>query len=108
MFCSKCGSANADDSAFCVKCGSPLAATAYSEAPKVMLNPEEVVEHKEVKDSSKSVSGYGKVFGWILMLISIFGDLAAMFVIGFDAFVPITIGAAVLFVIGLLMTLFSQ
>ena len=108
MFCSKCGTANADNSAFCVKCGSQLVATTYSEPPKVMLNPEEVVEHKEVKDSSKSISGYGKVFGWILMIISILGDLVAMFAIGFDAFIPITIGATVLFVIGLLMTMFSH
>ena len=108
MFCSKCGTANADNSAFCVKCGSQLNANTFSEPPKVMLNPEEVVEHKEVKDSSKSFSGYGKVFGWILMIISILGNLVAMFAIGFDAFIPITIGATVLFVIGLLMTMFSH
>ena len=39
---------------------------------------------------------------------SVLGDLVAMFAIGFDAFIPITIGATVLFVIGLLMTMFSH
>ena len=108
MFCSKCGTANADDSVFCVKCGSQLNMNTYREPPKVMLDPKEVVEHKGTKDSSQSFSGYGKVFGWILMIISVLGDVVATAAIGFDAFIPLTIGATVLFVIGLLMTMFSN
>ncbi|MBQ8389592.1 MAG: zinc ribbon domain-containing protein [Oscillibacter sp.] len=108
MFCSKCGTANTDGSAFCVKCGSRLNTNTHSLGPKVMLAPEEVVEHKEVKDSSKTFSGYGKVFGWILMIVSVLGDLAAMFAIGFDAFIPITIGATALFVVGFLITMFGN
>ena len=108
MFCSKCGAENSDNSAFCVKCGNKLNGVAFAQPPKVILDPEEVVEHKETKDSSKTFSGYGKVFGWILMIISVVGDLVAMFAIGFDSFIPITIGATVLFVIGFLMQMFGQ
>lgn len=108
MFCSKCGFANADNSAFCVKCGSQMVETIYSEPPKVMLNPEEVIVRKEGKDSSKSFSGFGKVFGRILMILAILGDLVAMCAIGSDAFFPIFMGATGLFVAGLLMTLFSH
>jgi TM2 domain-containing membrane protein YozV len=32
MFCSKCGSANNDNAAFCAKCGAPLAAAAAGPA----------------------------------------------------------------------------
>ena len=67
-----------------------------------------MVEHKEFKDSNKRVTGYGKTFGIMLMILSVVGDLLAMLLIGFDAFIPVTIGAAVLFVIGFLMTIFGQ
>lgn len=106
MFCPKCGAENTDSSTFCVKCGNRLNTASYDEAPRVMLNPEEVVEHKDTKDSSKTFSGYGRVFGYLLMILSVLGDLISMFVIGFDMFIPMTIGATVLFVIGWLMTQF--
>ena len=108
MFCPKCGTANAPNSSFCEKCGNNLVEISHNEPPKVMLDPKEVVEQKESKDSSKTFAGYGKVFGLILIIVSILGDLLALFAIGFDAFIPITIGAAVLFVIGFLMTLFGN
>jgi len=109
MFCSKCGANLQDGTQFCPSCGNKV-----GEAPtpiiekeaKVILNPAEVVPAKEAADSSKSFSGQGKTFGLILMIISIIGDLVAMFAIGFDAFIPITIGATVLFVIGFLMRMF--
>jgi hypothetical protein len=39
-------------------------------------------------------------------MISIIGDLVAMVAIGFDAFIPVTIGATVLFVIGFFLRMF--
>lgn len=109
MFCPKCGSELPNESQFCPNCGNSLHGATPSSAKKevkVILDPTEVVPQKLTADSSKSFSGQGKTFGLILMLISILGDLAAMFVIGFDAFIPITIGATVLFVIGFFMRMF--
>lgn len=109
MFCSKCGSDLQDGTQFCPKCGTKMEQTLAPEPEKkvkVILDPAEVVPQKETADSSKTFSGQGKTFGLILMMISIIGDLVAMFVIGFDAFIPVTIGATVLFVIGFLMRMF--
>ena len=109
MFCSKCGSDLQDGAQFCPKCGTKVEQTLAPEPEKkvkVILDPEEVVPQKETADSSKTFSGQGKTFGLILMIISIIGDLVAMFAIGFDAFIPVTIGATVLFVIGFLMRMF--
>ena len=102
MFCSKCGKEMQDNAAFCPNCGNRVGETAAAKVVpeiKVMLDPSEVVPAKKPVDSSKSFSGQGKTFGLILMLVSIIGDLVAMFAIGFDAFIPITIGATVLFVV---------
>ncbi len=109
MFCSKCGTDLYDGTQFCPTCGNKVDETAAPAAPKevkVMLDPAEVVPAKKSADSSKSFAGQGKTFGLILMIISIVGDLVAMFAIGFDAFIPITIGATVLFVIGFFMRMF--
>ena len=108
MFCSKCGKEILDGTVFCPNCGNKVgeAASAPKQKVKVMLDPAEAMPQKKVPDSSKSFSGQGKTYGLILMIISIIGDLIGMFVIGFDAFIPITIGAAVLFVIGFLMRMF--
>ena len=110
MFCAKCGTNLQDGSQFCPSCGSKVGQSSASEAPKkvtVMLDPTEVVPAKEAKDSSKTFSGMGKIMGITLMLVSIIGDLIAMFAIGFDSFIPITIGATVLFVIGFFLNMFS-
>lgn len=111
MFCSRCGQELQDGTLFCSACGNKVGAAELPVAEKgteikVMLDPNEVVEAKKPADSSKSFSGQGKTFGLILMMVSIIGDLVAMFAIGFDAFIPITIGATVLFVIGFFMRMF--
>lgn len=109
MFCSKCGNQLQDGTLFCPSCGNKVgeAPTLKTEV-KVILDPAEVAPAKKISDSSKSFAGQGKTFGLILMIISIIGDLVAMFAIGFDAFIPITIGATVLFVIGFFMRMFGQ
>ena len=107
MFCSNCGTKLQDGAQFCPQCGNKTGKTAPPiKEVKVILDPNEVTPQKQATDSSKSFSGQGKTFGLILMILSIIGDLAAMCVIGFDAFIPVTIGATVLFVIGLLLRLF--
>ena len=72
------------------------------------IDPAEVVPQKAITDSSKTFSGQWKTIGLSLMTISIIGDLLSMFVIGFDFFIPITIGASILFVIGFFMQMFSS
>lgn len=109
MFCSKCGKELQDGVQFCPFCGNKTGSSASPSVPKetkVVLDPAEVVEHKEVADSSKTLSGQGRTIGLMLMIISIILDLVGMIAIGFDAFVPITICAAVLFVIGFLIRMF--
>lgn len=108
MFCSKCGKEIHDGTIFCSSCGNKIGETdsPVEQEVKVMLDPAEAMPQKKVADSSKSFSGQGKTFGLILMIISIIGDLVAMFAIGFDVFIPITIGATVLFAVGFLMRMF--
>lgn len=109
MFCANCGKEIPDETVFCPECGNKAGATIEKKAvqpPKVILDPSEVTEHKETADSSKTFSGQGRTIGLILMILSIIFDLVSMFAIGFDAFIPITIGATVLFVIGFLIRLF--
>lgn len=111
MYCSKCGNNLQDGTQFCPSCGCKIGEAAPPSSEKnvkVILDPAEVVPQKKVADSSKSFSGQGKTFGLILMMISVIGDLVAMFAIGFDAFIPITIGATVLFVIGFFMRMFCS
>lgn len=110
MFCSKCGKELNDGTAFCPECGTKLENTIQSQQQKtvkVMLDPSEVVPHKETADSSKTMSGQGKTIGLLLMMLSIIADVVCMFLIGFDAFIPVTIGATVLFVIGFFIRMFS-
>lgn len=108
MFCSHCGKELQAGMQFCPSCGNKTSAgaPASTEEVRVMLDPAEVVPQKTAPDSSKTFAGQGKTFGLILMILSIFGDLLAMFVVGFDAFIPVTIGATVLFVIGFLLRMF--
>ncbi len=108
MFCSHCGKELQSGVQFCPACGNKTAAEApvAPKEVKVMLDPAEVVPQKAVPDSSKSFAGQGKTIGLILMILSILGDLLAMMVVGFDAFIPVTIGATVLFVIGFLLRMF--
>lgn len=108
MFCSNCGKELEDSATFCSDCGQSTGVHKVlpSESVKFVLDPSEVVETKPVADSSKTFSGQGKVIGLILMIFSIVGDLVAMFVIGFDAFIPITTASTVLFVIGFLLRVF--
>lgn len=109
MFCSKCGTNLQDGTQFCPSCGNKVGETTapvVQKEVKVILDPTEVVPAKETADSSKSFIGQGKTIGLILMLISIIGDLVAMVTIGFDAFIPITIGASALFVIGFFLRMF--
>lgn len=107
MFCSKCGSEMAEGGIFCPTCGAK-ANDENSPQPKVILNPDEVMPHSEVSDSSQTFSGSGRSIGMCFMIISIVADLVGMFTIGFDAFIPITIGSSVLFVIGFLLRMFCQ
>ena len=72
-----------------------------------MLDPAEAMPEKKVADSSKTFKGQGGTFGTILMLLSVIFDVVAMFAIGFDAFIPITIGSTVVFVIGFFLRMFS-
>ena len=108
MFCSNCGKEIQENTSFCPCCGKNVnpASRFVAEKVKVILDPSEVVNAKQPTDSSKSFSGQGSTLGMILMIISIVGDLVAMFAIGFDFFIPITIGATVLFVIGFLLRIF--
>lgn len=111
MFCVKCGNEVVEGATFCPSCGTKIPETANpskSAPPKIVLEPSEVSPHREEKDSSKSFSGQGKSIGICLMLLSIIGDLLSMFLIGFDAFIPVTIGATVIFVIGFFLMLFGQ
>ena len=109
MFCSKCGKELQDDVSFCPACGNKVgsSASAVSQPVKVMLDPSEVMPEKKGVDSSKSFKGHGGTLGTILMMLSVVFDLVAMFAIGFDAFIPITIGATVVFVIGFFLRMFS-
>lgn len=109
MFCSKCGKEIKDDVSFCPACGNKVGEQSHSvsQPVKVMLDPAEVMPEKKVADSSKSFKGQGGTIGTILMMLSVIFDLVAMFAIGFDAFIPITIGAAVVFVIGFFLRQFS-
>jgi len=108
MFCTNCGKEIGDNASFCTFCGKAVnqASAPTEQKVKVILDPEEVVQIKAPVDSSKSFTGQGKTIGWILMIVSIIFDLVAMVAIGFDAFIPISIGASALFVIGFLLTLF--
>ncbi len=108
MFCTKCGKEIPDGTVFCPGCGNKIgeAASSAEQKVKVMLDPADAMPQKETADSSRSLSGQGKTIGFMLMIISIIGDLLAMVTIGFDAFIPITIGAMVLFVVGFLLRLF--
>ena len=109
MFCSKCGATLQDETQFCSQCGNKVSEVSESVAVKevkVILDPAEVVPAKEIADSSKSFAGQGKTFGLILMMISVIGDLIAMIAIGFDAFIPVTIGATALFVLGFFLRIF--
>lgn len=109
MFCSKCGKEIQGNVSFCPACGSKVGESplSVSQPIKVMLDPAETMPEKKVADSSKSLKGQGGTIGTILMMLSIIFDLVAMFVIGFDAFIPITIGATVVFVIGFFLRMFS-
>lgn len=111
MFCKKCGAENQDESHFCIKCGSPLKTTKVEEVleellqepPKVMLDPGEVVEHKEEKDSSKSYSGTGSFWGYALITISILLDVIALIAVSagnFELFTPMITVGTILFVVG--------
>lgn len=108
MFCSNCGKEIQENTSFCSYCGKNVnqSSRPVIEKVKVILDPSEVVDAKQPIDSSESFSGQGKTFGLVLMVVSIIFDLVGMFAIGFDAFIPITIGATVLFVIGFLLRIF--
>jgi len=109
MYCSKCGSQLQNEAFFCPKCGNEIQKASTDLKPKevkVMLDPSEVVKHKEVSDSSKSISGHAGTLGLILMILSIVFSLVSMLAIGFDAFIPITICSTVLFVVGFLIRMF--
>lgn len=113
MFCSKCGKNLSDGTLFCPNCGNKVGevnSSAAKKEVKVILDPAEVVPQKEkaTPDSSKTFSGQWKTIGLSLMIISIIGDLLSMVAIGFDFFIPITIGASILFVIGFFMQMFSS
>lgn len=107
MFCSKCGKQLQSGAQFCQGCGHKIGTSAPKEV-KVVLDPAEVVEYKTKGDSGTNLSGQGGTIGMILMVISIVFSLVSMFAIGFDAFIPITIGSTVLFVVGFLMRMFCQ
>ncbi len=110
MFCSKCGTNLQEGTQFCHNCGNKVGVTNTAvpkQEVKVMLDPSEVVPSKKTADSSKTMSGQGKTIGLILMMLSIIADVVCMFLIGFDAFIPVTIGATILFVIGFFIRMFS-
>jgi|GEM_PF-1382073 len=105
MFCSKCGKELQDDVMYCPSCGNKTGTTdtiSSPQTPRVMLDPSEVVAHKDVSDSGKSFSGQGRNIGLILIIISIFIDLIGI-ISGF--FVLTTVGT-VLFIIGILIRMF--
>ncbi len=110
MFCSNCGKEIQENTSFCPYCGKNVNQASHSvtEKVKVILDPSEVSEAKQPIDSSKSFSGLGKTFGLALMILSIVFDFVGIFAIGFDAFIPVTIGATVLFMIGLLLRFFCH
>ena len=110
MFCSNCGKEIQNGSEFCSNCGHKCIAerNLNSNTPKIILDPSETAYKQKTSDSSKSFSGQGKSIGLILMLISIVVDVVGMTVIGFDAFIPITIFATVLFVAGFFIRTFSS
>ena len=109
MFCSNCGKEIAENALFCSNCGKNIKENSKvaAEEVKFILDPSEISTTKQPVDSSESLSGQGKTFGLILMIISVVGDLIAMMAIGSDAFIPVTIGATALFVIGFLLKIFS-
>ncbi len=106
MFCSKCGTNLQEGTQFCHNCGNKVAQTASPVAEKeikVMLDPSEVVPQKKVADSSTSLSGHGKTLGMILIIVSIIIDLIAVV----SGFIPIMVLGTVLFIVGILLKLFS-
>ncbi len=108
IFCSKCGNQLQDGTQFCNKCGNPtndVATPSAAKEVKIVLDPSEVIVH-DADNRKKTTSGHAGTYGIILMLISVIFSLVSMFAIGFDAFIPITIGSSVLFVIGFLMKMF--
>lgn len=111
MFCKRCGAENQDESHFCIKCGSSLKPPKVEEVleellqepPKVMLDPDEVVNHEEEKDSSKSFSGTGTFWGYALITISILIDVIALITIsagGYELFAPMITVGTIMFVLG--------
>ena len=116
MYCSKCGKEIAEGSFYCEKCGNKISSSGTNDKitiqlpQKVVLNPEEVVEHKEVKDSSKTFSGTGKVFGIALIVIGILCDLITIVLIGTgsDFTIPLISGGAIVFFIGFLVVIFAR
>ena len=102
MFCAKCGNEINNHAEFCPVCGNVISTKA---SVKFVLDPTEIVEAKPVTESSKSFSSMVKPLGYAFIILAILGDLIALFAIGFDIFIPVTIGATVLFVLGLFLTI---
>lgn len=109
MFCSGCGNQIDETAVFCAKCGKRVCISEIpmaEEKVRVVLDPSEVAPQKEIADSGSSLSGHGRTIGLILMILSFVVDFVALFLIGFEAFIPVTIIAGALFMVGFLIRMF--
>lgn len=109
MFCSKCGKELSSEIRFCPNCGNEINKANTPVIPqqtRIMLDPSEVINHAEQKDSCQSFSGQGRNMGLVLIIVSIIIGFLSIFTIGLDIFIPLTILEATLFFIGFMIRLF--
>ena len=129
MFCSKCGSQLHSGAAFCKTCGAGVGNTQQSPAstapqsavtcpnntetlspatPNTASDPSTSVPFISAAKNIQQGSGGGKVIGIVLIVISVLIDFIGMAVFGFEFIGAILAVSGVLFLIGLLLSMFSQ
>ena len=68
MFCSKCGSPNNDNAAFCAKCGASLAAAAAGPAAPPAVDPGTMRSHHAASTPSRTVTGKNPTVALVLSI----------------------------------------
>jgi len=84
MYCMKCGAQNADNSRFCLQCGTPLQVPSYSRAganvPPAVWTP--AVPGLPAQSPARRRPGCVVAFGILLLLGTLLLFLGAIFVLG--------------------------